>query len=156
MHNKRTLLFLVATAVIATLASVGRAQLNRAAEDEANRVVGSWRVEVTPVSPPLPGAVNFALITSDGLIINSNESGLASIGNWEKTGPRQFAFTFTGFAGSGPATIRYKVRARLVLSQDGEAMDGPFVNDVFDAAGGLIVSVSGTVHATRQHVEPMP
>ena len=155
MHGKRRLLLLAATTVAVIVAFLGYARLNAAgAEDQAHRVVGSWQVVVMPTAPPAPSVINFAAMTSDGLVINANETGATSIGNWEKAGARQFTFTFTGFQMFGGKTIRYKVRASLELSLDGGTMDGPFVNDIFDASGALVVSARGTVHATRLHAEP--
>ncbi len=55
----------------------------------------------------------------------------------------------------GGQTFRYTVRGSLELSLDGETMDGKFVNDIFDANGTLIASITGTVHATRLHVKPL-
>jgi hypothetical protein len=157
MRNKRTLLLLVGTMVIAALASVSYAQFNWAtSEDEARRPVGSWIINVVPVNPPMPAVVNFSALTSDGLLINSNETGSASIGVWTKTGSRQYSATFTGLQVMGSQTFRYKVRGTLELSRGGEALDGPFVNDIFYADGSLFLTVTGTVHAARMHVEPLP
>lgn len=119
MRKHRTLLLLAATGTIAILTSVSNSRLNGSVADDAgNSPVGSWRVEVTPVGSPV-AIVNFSSLTSDGLIINANETGVVALGNWakrEKTGSRHFDGSFTGFQVFGTATFRYKVLGKLELS----------------------------------------
>ncbi len=156
MHNKRALLLLATGTLAGLVAFVGSAPINAAVgENEAHRVVGSWTVVVTPLAPPAPPIINFSAFTSDGLLINANETGATAIGNWAKATSRQVDTTFSGFQVFGSQTFRYTVRGSLELSLDGETMDGKFVNDIFDANGTLIASITGTVHATRLHVEPL-
>jgi hypothetical protein len=119
-------------------------------------IVGSWIVFVTPEStnPNIgvpPPFFNFAVNTSDRLIINSDTGGLVQMGDWIKLGDHRYGVTFRGQSLAGTV----KVRATVELSHDGEAFDGPFTTDIFDPAGTLQLSISGHVHAERTQVEPL-
>jgi hypothetical protein len=159
--NSKTALVVVAIialiALIAAGASLVYAQPSLMGTDrDAHSLAGSWIITVIP--DPQTGAppfVNYAAMTKDGMIINSNETGHASIGVWTRTAGNQFAATFMGYDASGEEIIQYKVRSTIELSQDGEEFTGPFVTDLFDADGNLFFTVTGTVQATRIHVEPL-
>ncbi len=113
---------------------------------------GAWEVEVSP-DGGVP-FVNFSAKTKDGLIINTNELGFTSVGEWQLLGKRRFAVMFTGFQDIGEGgVIRYVVRATVDLGYDKQSYAGPFVTDVYDAEGNLLFSMTGTVSGTRMHAE---
>jgi len=125
-----------------------------------NDVTGSWIVNVSPtIQPHFIGLVTF---TKDGGFTETNSLGIPlespGHGVWVRTGHREFALMFLNlevdangnFAGTG------KVRATLTLDDAGNEMNGPFQVEVFDPDGNFLFSDSGTVHATRINVEPLP
>jgi len=148
---------LAGVAVALLLAGWSAGRLIQAAERDPATPVGSWRVEVNPeAGSPIPPGVNFAAFTSEGILVNSNVSGFAAIGNWTKIGPRRYGATFTGFEVADGQTLRFLIRATLVLSDDSATLDGPFATDVYGADGSRVASVAGTVHCTRLRVERLP
>ena len=118
-------------------------------------LAGAWEVEVSPDGGvPL---VNFSANTKDGLIINTNELGFASVGEWKSLGDRRFAVKFTGFQDIGEGSvIRYVVQATVDLGYDKQSYAGPSVTDVYDAEGNLLFSMNGTVSGTRMYAEVVP
>jgi len=159
--NSKTGLVIVAIialiALIAAGASLVYAQSRlTAAEPDAHSLAGSWIVTVTPdPETGVPPFVNYAAMTKDGMIIGSNETGHASIGVWTRTAGNQSATTFMGFDTMDGQIIQYKVRSTVELSRDGEEFTGPFVTEIFDADGNTLFTVTGTIQATRIHVEPL-
>jgi len=156
MSAKRTVLVIVVLiALMAAGASLVYAQSRLASADrDARSPVGSWIINIAPdPETGVPPFVNYCANTKDGRVINSNEAGHTSIGEWSRTASNQFAVTFMGSEMSDGQTTPYKVRSTVELSQDGEEFTGPFVTEVFDAAGNVIFTITGTIQATRIHVE---
>lgn len=150
-----SLLVVMAIALVTTAASAGRAL--RASEGTPALPVGSWSIQVQPdPGSPIPPGVNFAALTSDGIIVNSNVSGLAGIGSWMKVGSRSYGVTFSGFEVVNGQQFRFVIRSVLHLSLDNANLDGPFMTDLYAADGTHIAAVSGTVHGDRLAVLSMP
>lgn len=115
-------------------------------------LAGAWEVEVSP-DGGVP-FVNFSANTKDGLIINTNELGYTSVGEWKSLGNSRFAVMFTGFQDIGEGdVIRYVVQATVDLGYDRQSYAGPFLTHVYDADGNLLFSMTGTVLGTRMHAE---
>ncbi|UCH09123.1 MAG: hypothetical protein JSU61_07710, partial [Fidelibacterota bacterium] len=120
MSSKTALVVVAIIALIALIAagaSLVYAQPSlMGADRDAHSLAGSWIITVIP--DPQTGAppfVNYAAMTKDGMIINSNETGHASIGVWTRTAGNQFAATFMGYDASGEEIIQYKVRSTIEL-----------------------------------------
>jgi hypothetical protein len=156
MSSSRASLTIVIVVAVA-LAALSGVRFVQASEGHPGLPVGSWSVEVWPdPGSPIPPSLNFAALTADGILINSNMIGATAIGGWRKVGPKSYATTFTGFDVIGDQAFRYVVRGLLDLSLDGATLDGPFVTDLYTAEGTHIASVTGTVHCERLAVQPMP
>jgi hypothetical protein len=158
MNAKRTLLVAVVIIVlIAAGASLVYAQSRLASADrDARSLAGSWIINITPAPETgVPPFVNYSAMTKDGRLISSNDAGHTSVGEWSRTAGNQFAVTFMGSEVSDDQTTPYKVRSTVELSQDGEEFTGPFITEVFDADGNVIFTRTGTIQATRIHVEPL-
>lgn len=160
MNSKTALVIVAIIAVIALVVagvSLVYAQPSLAGADrDAHSLAGSWIINVTPdPTTEVPPFVNYAAMTKDGRLINSDSAGLASVGEWSRTAGNRFAVIFMGYAVSDGQTIQSKVRGTLELSRDGEEFTGPFVTEIFDADGNLIFTVTGTVQGERIHVEPL-
>ncbi len=156
MSNARVLLAVAMTvALVAGGASAGR--FVQASQGDPALPVGSWSIDVRPdPGSPVPPGVNFAAFTRDGILINSNGTGLAAIGSWTKVGPRSYAVTFSGFEVMGGQQLRYIIRGTLELAADSASLDGPFLTDLYTADGIHIASVTGMVHGERLTVQPLP
>ena len=160
MNSKKSIILtviLVLVLLIIAGTSIVYAQSRQVEKGRANQsLAGAWMVIATIEDPSgIPPITNPAVMTQDGLIINSNETGNTAIGVWAKANDNQYATTFTGFEVSEGQTIQYKIRATLTLSKDGQTYTGPFVNEIFDSAGNLLFSITGVVNGTRMQVEPL-
>jgi len=160
MNSKTALVVVAIIAVIALVVagvSLVYAQSSlKGGERDADSLAGSWIINVIP-DPAIgvPPFINYSVMTGDGRVINSNESGHVSVGEWIRTAVNRFAVTFMGSDVSDGQLSPYKVRGTVELSQDGEEFTGPFVTDIFDADGNLVFTITGTIQATRIHVEPL-
>lgn len=122
----------------------------------ARTVAGSWFVTAIPdPATGFPPMVSYSAMTRDGRMIGSGATGLATIGEWQRSGGSQFATTFKGYEVYEGQIIHNNVRAVLQLSRDGEEFSGPFVNEVSDVDGNVLFAIGGTVQGTRMHVEPL-
>ncbi len=123
-----------------------------AAGQTARGPAGTWKVSIEPEG--MPPFVNYSSMTKDGRIINSNQIGLTSLGEWERDGDHQFISTFWGFEESNGQIIRYVVQSTVELGKDNETFSGPFTTTVYDSEDNLLFQMVGTVYATRLHAEP--
>lgn len=164
MNTKRRTIWtlIIAASMGCILAAIGILPLTGAAQAMAdgsnthNSPAGSWIVTVTPdPQSGLPTETNIATLTEDGRIVNVEANGNVSAGSWKKTGAQRFGVTFMGLFIENDQRFRLKVRAACRLTEQGNEFEGPFTTEIFDSAGTLLFSVSGTVHATRFGVEPL-
>ncbi len=118
------------------------------------RIVGTWNVEVTPDGEStFPAIVTF---TSDGSVIET-EAGSPTTGQgaWRGVGDDRYAFAFTSFIVSPTGEPGGHVVVRSVVTLHGDTANGRFTLTVYDAAGEVLQSGSGTATATRYDV-PKP
>ena len=149
------------TASVATLALLlGLALVPSATPLEAvstgagARLAGTWEIFVEP--DPQSGVapvVNFATLTRDGKIVNVDPGLGTAVGAWRNLSGT-YAITFHGFMELGGQTLTYRVRGTVALDATAEQFSGPFVTEVRDLNGNLLLSFEGTVTATRLPVEP--
>jgi hypothetical protein len=79
-------------------------------------------------------------------------------GEWVRTSRHGYAITFHTLLGDGAGNFvgRGKIRSTITVGPEGDTFTGAFQVDVFDAAGGLLFSDTGTVTASRLRVESLP
>jgi len=159
MSAKRIFLTSLITEVMAVLVMLLGTQSNlRAASQPGHTLEGSWIVTVNPEG--IPPFENLSTFTRDGSIVNTPETTSESVGHgtWVKTENHQFASTFKSFLYDemGQISGKGKVRAAVTLNKSSDEFSGPFIFEAFDLNGNVVFSVTGTVHATRINVEPLP
>ncbi len=126
---------------------------------------GAWNVTID-FDGDIPTCSAPSLNTRDGGVIATacalNES--PGYGQWVRTGNHEFAITFVGLEYDLDGTITgtpgassgtYKVRASVHLSDNSSEFNGPFQTDIFDLAGNVVFTVTGTVTGQRIGVEPL-
>ena len=158
MNIRRTLRYLPAAAVLAFGISAS-AQPN---PSSGQTIEGAWEVSIT-----LPGGFPFCasagtIATRDGLVLVEScyASDGAGYGVWPRVGNGQFATTFTGnsFGPGGVVIGKYKVRATVTLSSDGNSFSGTYRTDILDVAGNPLsqpVATTGTMSGVRIKLEPL-
>ena len=146
----------VLAAIVLAIALSVQAYATSTAEAKSNDLTGSWTITIIPSADTgVPPFMNFSSMTKDGLVINSDDVGLASLGVWEKVSDHTYRTTFQGFFVQDDMQMRYQVRATLELSADGEHFSGPFTNNIYDLDNNPFFEISGTVEADRMHVVPL-
>jgi hypothetical protein len=120
----------------------------------AAAIVGTWTAHVTPdQGPPLEAVLTFT--RGGGVIETESDAPGTGQGAWQRIGPGRFAFAFQTyiFTPTGDPAGRVVVRSVVTLA-DG-TLSGPFKFDVFDPAGNVLQSGSGTATATRFVIPPL-
>ena len=123
------------------------------AENEANALIGSWKVTVTP-----DGMASFgseAIFSSDGTVTIIEDSGAVGLGVWEKLSGDQYAFTVWEYLEQDGSMFKSKVTSKITLDNK-EQYSGPFFFEFMTLDGYVIVSGNGTAAGVRNHIEPMP
>lgn len=133
----------------------------------AKSIVGTWSATVTPT-----GSASFqALLTfsEGGTVIGSAQGDIllnpppgvspgatAVHGGWEKSG-NKYLFTVRQifYTADGAYDGANKVRNSVTLSSQGSQMSGTYEFDITDAAGNVVFSGTGMIHAVRLDVEPL-
>jgi hypothetical protein len=139
--------------VIVALLAIGVLFGCQSAPADSPSPVGTWIFTATPTGgPAFVGGITF---TSDGTLINMEDTGVLGLGVWEKKSDGTYIFTFQETSKDGDTLIHAKVSSTITLSKDGEQYSGPFTFQIFDLEGNLLVSGDGTAVGVRQHVEPM-
>ena len=110
---------------------------------------------VTDPALGAPAVVNYASLTQDGRIMNTDQTGTVSLGEWRPVGHRQYAVTFRGQYQANDQFFSLKVCSTLTLNAAGEEFTGPFTTDIYDAGGNWVASIHGTVRATRKPIDPL-
>jgi hypothetical protein len=123
-------------------------------EEPGTTIVGSWRGTVSTTGAPSFGALtSFAaggtLVSSASVDLQPNNLATPGYGAWRRTDDGRYAVTFQFFtfdphsnpAGSG------EVKARLTV--DGDHLHGHFTVTIFDPAGHVVFTASGSLEATR-------
>jgi hypothetical protein len=97
-----------------------------------------------PFGPPAPG---------------SGDTRVGGLGEWIRTGRREFAGTEFFFASQGygdtAAVPLQRSIFKLTLDEDGDSFSGPFRYEVIDANGNVLFSGDGTFSGKRLNVVPL-
>jgi hypothetical protein len=147
MNMKKSQWFLVIIALLITGALLGC----QSVQANSPSPVGTWIFTATPTGgPAFVGGITF---TSDGTLINMEDTGVLGVGVWEKKSNDTYIFAFQETSKDGDTLIHAKVSSTITLSKDGEQYSGPFNFQIFDLEGNLLASGDGTATGIRQHVD---
>jgi hypothetical protein len=151
ISNKKTLPILVLVFLVGVLGY--QAISVRNAQAAADSPVGHWTITVTPDGGE--AFIDTAIFSSDGTLVVS-ESGDIGLGVWQKLSGNRFAFTFWEVYEQDGAFYHSKVSSTIKLQNGKEQYTGPFIFQISDADGNLIIEGYGTAVGVRNHVELMP
>lgn len=155
MNTKRIIWISLLAAFFAVVGLLGYWTLNsQKALASSSSLVGSWDVTVSPegMEPFKHGAI----FSSDGTLTNMIDTGQIGIGVWEKISDRQYTFTIWQYGKEGESFFRSKIYSTARLSDDKLSFTAPFVFEIYDLEGNLLVQGPGTSTGVRMNVEPMP
>ncbi len=144
-------------------------QTNPTPVSNSDTIAGTWRVTVTSDTWPEPFR---ALLTfdGDGSVIGSAQGdvllapppGIAPVataahGAWERTGNRNFLFTFRQifYNSDGSFAGGAKIRNAAVMSKSGNEMSGQLVVDYYDINDNVVYTGTGTFTGQRMTAEPL-
>jgi hypothetical protein len=147
----RLRVFIVAALAALALPSVAAARTPQGKHHRGHgqaRIVGTWSVQVTPDGEqPFQALITF---TRDGSVIETEADAPGTgQGAWTRIGPNRFRFAFQSFAFTETGAPGGHVVVRSVVTLSNDTLSGPFKFNVYDPAGNVTASGSGTATATR-------
>jgi hypothetical protein len=150
-------LLLAAVAVLAVPSTAAAHPVNVAQKKHNHgrkaAIAGTWNVQVTPSGAPSFAAL--LLLTRDGSVIETESDAPGTgLGSWERVGRSRFRFAFQVFTFSPTGAPAGHVVVRSVVTLANKRLSGPFRFQVFDPAGNVVQSGSGTATATRFQIPP--
>ncbi len=86
---------------------------------------------------------------------NVGDTRVGGLGEWIRTGPREFAVTEFFFDSQDTAAPLQRSRLKLTLNEGGDSFSGPFRYEVIDTDGNLLFSDDGTFSGKRLNVVPL-
>lgn len=84
-----------------------------------------------------------------------NDTRVGGLGEWSRTGPREFAVTEYFFASEDTSEPLQRSRLRLTLDPTGNKFSGPFRFEIIDNDGNILFSDDGTFTGERLKLVPM-
>jgi len=84
-----------------------------------------------------------------------NDTRVGGLGEWIRTGPREFAVTEFFFDSQDITVPLQRSRLKLTLDESGEEFSGPFRFEVIDTEGNVLFSDDGTFTGKRLNVVPL-
>jgi hypothetical protein len=156
------LALVIIIALAATMAAIGTQSATADSSAVAPELEGTWLATVTLQEGPPPLPSPFAALVSyarGGVLIVTDSSGVPAAGNvyqgtWTKTGPHEFTFTFLGFQYDANGFTNYiRDHETIRLEPNGSAYNGVMNIDILDTAQNIIVTFTGTSHATRVNAQ---
>jgi hypothetical protein len=143
----------IAVAVCALLAGLA---VRATAQSPVPEFVGAWTLNVEDFDNELI-CISSSLVHPDGgIAVNSCSANQSpGYGQWVRTGRREYAVTLFGvvYADNGKANRFYRVRATVVVGQDGVHFSGPSITDVFWFTGYTESARGGSLQGHRIFVE---
>jgi len=118
-------------------------------------IEGTWLAMITATDgpPPFPSLLTYA---SGGALTVTDSSASPALGNvyqgtWAKIGPHKYAFTFLGFIydEAGVLTGYFRSHDTVQVEPGGNAYNGVSTGEILDLEMNVIMTMSGTSHATR-------
>jgi len=86
---------------------------------------------------------------------NAGDTRVGGLGEWIRTGPREFAVTEFFFDSQDTAAPLQRSRSKLTLDESGDSFNGPFRYEVIDMNGNVLFSGDGTFSGKRLNVVPL-
>ncbi|HEV8565128.1 MAG TPA: hypothetical protein VGR41_09435 [Actinomycetota bacterium] len=129
------------------------------ADEEGDRptIEGSWRLSVIRTEPgaPPPTTLLVTFTETGGTADASARTPTPGIGAWAKMKRREFRWTQARFLfdSAGAPKGESKADARLVLDKSGDSLAGSATIQIFDTAGTLVRSGTGTIEGARIRAE---
>jgi hypothetical protein len=131
--------------------------------NDNNSIAGTWYVLATPDGPPpFRGLITFS--EGGGMIASAQGDNLTTFnslatpghGAWTRTGNREFLFTFIQilYNGEGEYDGEIRIRHNAVMNKAGTHWNGFLTLEVFNPAGDLVFTGTGSGTATR--IVPLP
>ncbi len=129
-----------------------------------NSIAGSWFVNSTPNGgTPFRGMITFGegggLIASaqGDLLLNIDSLATAGHGAWERTGNREFLFTFRQilYRPDGTYDGGVKVRHNAKMNAAGTSWTGQLTVEIYNADDVVVFTGTGSGIATRIQAEPL-
>jgi hypothetical protein len=163
MKSRRSFWAFILTGIIAVALTAAAPKIaaggGNTQGNSSHGLAGTWKVNVTRNN--LPPFKSLATFTTDGtLVLTNNVLGfLESTGHgvWTRTSNREFAVTAMHFEfnANSQFVATAKTRITLTLDETGDRFGGPFIAEVFDASGNVILTVTGDCQGERVEVEPL-
>lgn len=85
----------------------------------------------------------------------SGDTRVGGLGEWIRTGPREFAATEFFFASQDTAEPLQRSRLKITLDESGDSFSGPFRYEIIDTNGNVLFSDDGTFSGKRLNVVPL-
>ena len=145
-------------AAVASVAGLGAlaptSVLAKSDESSADAIVGAWRsVQTITGLPPFGSLTSFAsagtLVTSASIDLTTQFASTPGYGAWTRIGDGQYRAKFEFFTFDSSRNPSGSGLVRLKISVDGDRQRGPVTLTLFDLAGSVLVTTSGTFDATR-------
>ena len=149
----------VALAGLAALAGPGAETAARDGTPAADQaLVGAWAITAQLEGGGPVAFVSVATIMPGGVLVNTAPDTPLGHGAWGRIGDRDYAITIVhpDFDGEGGLEGMVTVRATVALGPGGDTFSGPFVAEVADLAGNVLVAFGGTAAGRRIAVGLMP
>ena len=169
--SRRTMIHAVGGGAALAGAGLAAGLTGKPAMAEAGqRLEGSWTVAVEPTGGQLGAPRLLVSFTTEGVALRTAPLqqmappalGVAKMfistthGEWVRTGDREFALTFIGFAfdDAGNFLATQHIRVAPTLSDTLDTFSGPFKTEFLAADGSVLAASTGTVQGTRIRAEP--
>jgi hypothetical protein len=124
-------------------------------------VVGTWAFYANFPGVPVPVYIGTATFKPNGSLsgLPLDQHTGATVGEWTRTGPRDFAFTFVAdtFDSEGKYANTHRVRGTITVDDYGLGASGKAMLEILDQSGQVIVTApQNTFVGTRIVVLPLP
>jgi hypothetical protein len=131
--------------------------LAKSSDAEAEAIIGAWRaVNSVAGLPPFGAMTSFAsggtMVTSASIDLTPQFLSTPGYGAWERTGEGQYRGRFEFFTFGSGGVPAGSGEVRLTILVEGNHQHGPLALTIFDPAGHVVLTTSGTFEATRIQV----
>lgn len=144
--------------IVATVLTPASLDLRAQSAPSVQRLKGIWIFRAIFPGQNQPAYTGTARFLADGTISGPpiDQRTGPTLGDWIRTGNKEFAFTFVANAYDDAGNFRStnRVRGMMTLGDDGLTASGKTMVDIFDRTGQIVLSSTATFTGTRVIVEP--